>query len=65
MEGRYQKDFDYEFETSIGITRKMKLVRSTQKYVWFLYKTEKTRRVIRIERKDKKWKERIKKIPKE
>lgn len=64
MKGRYINGAEYEYETALGLTRRMKVVRSTRQSVWFLYNTEKTRRVIRVERKDKKWKEKIRFVPK-
>lgn len=62
MIGRYTKGAEYEFQNQFGITRRLKLVRSTWEFVWFVYNTEKTRRVLKVNRKDKRWKERLSEV---
>lgn len=62
MIGRYTKDGEYEFQNQFGITRRLKLVRSTRDFVWFIYNTEKTRRILKVNRKDKRWKERLSEV---
>ena len=62
MIGGYKKGVRYEYETSLGVTRKLNFIRLTKEYIWFWYNTEKTKRVIKIKRKDKKWKKKLRVI---
>ena len=62
MIGGYKKGVEYEYETSLGITYKLNFIRLSKQYVWFWYDTKKTRRVLKIKRKDEKWKKRLREI---
>lgn len=52
----------YEFDTNTGYVRKCKVIRTSRDAIWLLYRTEKTVRILKIMRKDKKWKERLRKV---
>lgn len=62
MRNSYKVGKCYEFEVPTGYVRRCTVVRTSRKYVWLTYHTEKTRRAFRIERKDKRWKERLKEV---